>query len=75
MESISTRFQRTIFLVMFLLIGFGLLTTTVTPDDNELYIKMNTGISRKLIGLRYKPVKPASPISNPPERRGPPRPR
>ncbi|KAI3977783.1 hypothetical protein MKX01_040528 [Papaver californicum] len=50
---------------MFLLIGFNLLTTiaAAAKDDNELYIKMNPGISRKL--LRVNTYRPLPPIPNP----------
>ncbi|KAI3883456.1 hypothetical protein MKW92_005542 [Papaver armeniacum] len=67
MESISTRFQRTTFLVMFLLIGCNLLTTiTSAKDHNELaYNEMNINLSRKL--LRVRPTDrnhPPSPQGN-----------
>ncbi|KAI3934435.1 hypothetical protein MKW98_002942 [Papaver atlanticum] len=54
MGSISTRFVRAIFLVMFLLIGSNLLTTmTSAKDDNEIvYSEMNVNISRKLLRVR-----------------------
>ncbi|KAI3897661.1 hypothetical protein MKW92_047075 [Papaver armeniacum] len=68
MESISTRYSRTFcFVIMFLLIGFNLLTT-ITPakDDNELAcIKMNINISRKLLRVKKKEYDLYSPFSNP----------
>ncbi|RZC47484.1 hypothetical protein C5167_040424 [Papaver somniferum] len=66
MKSISTRFPRTIwFLIMFVLIGFNLITT-ITPvkDDKEpAYINMNTNISRKLLRVPMS-NKPPSPEGN-----------
>ncbi|KAI3934437.1 hypothetical protein MKW98_002944 [Papaver atlanticum] len=67
MESISKRFPRTIFLIMFLLIGFNLLTTiTAVKDDTEVnFIKMNINISRKLLRVRPIRNKIPSPRGNP----------
>ncbi|KAI3977784.1 hypothetical protein MKX01_040529 [Papaver californicum] len=64
MKSISIRCPGTIFLIMFLLIGFNLLTTitAAVKDDNEpAYIN----ISRKLLRVPMG-NKPPSPFGNPP---------
>ncbi|KAI3840634.1 hypothetical protein MKX03_004646 [Papaver bracteatum] len=71
MKSIPTR---TIFLIIFLLIGFNLqriIPPAPAKDGNELaYIKMNIDTSRKL--LRVREYKFSPPIANRPSWRGPP---
>ncbi|KAI3934434.1 hypothetical protein MKW98_002941 [Papaver atlanticum] len=60
MKSISTRFPRTIwFLIMLVLIA--------KDDYGTVYMKMNINISRKLLRVRMRDG-PPSPNANPPNR-------
>ncbi|MCL7043709.1 hypothetical protein MKW94_003674 [Papaver nudicaule] len=67
MESISTRYPRTICLIMFLLVAFNLLTTiSAGKDDSELiFTKMNSSNSRKLLRVRPWTSNIPSPRGNP----------
>ncbi|MCL7046573.1 hypothetical protein MKW94_014752 [Papaver nudicaule] len=63
MESISTRFSRTVFLVMFLLIGFNLLRNFIPDKDGNQLVHTMTSVntSRKLLRaplLRHIPPSP-----------------
>ncbi|RZC47486.1 hypothetical protein C5167_040430 [Papaver somniferum] len=73
-QAIKFIFTRTIFLIMFLLIGSNLqriVPPAPAKDGNELaYIKMKIDTSRKL--LRVREYKFSPPTTNRPFRRGPP---
>ncbi|MCL7044176.1 hypothetical protein MKW94_010610 [Papaver nudicaule] len=74
MKSISIRYPRTIFLIMFLLVGLNSIITTITAatDDYELHVKMNIDIARKLGRVPPVKYKTPPPIPNRPGRSGPP---
>ncbi|KAI3934433.1 hypothetical protein MKW98_002940 [Papaver atlanticum] len=66
MKFVSRRYPKTIILIMFLLIGFNLLTTITTAKyDTELvYTEMNINISRKLLRVPLRNNIPPSPRGN-----------
>ncbi|MCL7040920.1 hypothetical protein MKW94_027236 [Papaver nudicaule] len=68
MASISTRFSRTIFLVMFLLIDFNLLRTVIPDKDGNqtVYTVTNINTSRKLLRAPLLTHIPPSPRANHP---------
>ncbi|MCL7042947.1 hypothetical protein MKW94_014005 [Papaver nudicaule] len=74
MKSISIRYPRTIFLIMFLLVGLISIITTITAatDDYELHVKTNIDIARKLGRVPPVTYKTPSPIPNRPGRSSPP---